>query len=140
MNKYKTFTVMIVAAVILCANTLFATEAKMPSASKPTQKSDNSLVDSLKTGGYDTRDDEGYAKQLLVSVLMVFVLGSIAYGLSKKLLPKISAGSSGAIIIKETTRLGPGKNLHIIEVPDEGRFLIGATNNNISMISKLGGD
>ncbi len=138
MNKYKTLTVIIVAAVILCANTLFAAEAKLSSDSKPSQKSDNSLVNTLKPVGYDTRNDEGYAKQLLISVLMVFVLGSIAYGLSKKLLPKISASSSASIVIKETTRLGPGKNLHIIEVPDEGKFLIGSTNNNISMISKLG--
>lgn len=138
MNKYKTLTVIIVAAVILCANSVFASETKLTSGVNSIQKDDKSLVNVLEPVNYDTQNDEGFAKELLVSVLMVFVLGSIAYGLSKKLLPKIATKSSANILIKETTRLGPGKNLHIIEVANEGRFLIGATNNNISMISKLG--
>ena len=138
MNKYKTLTVIIVAAVILCAHSAFAIEAKTTGKIGNVQKTDTSLVDTLKFPAYDTRKDEGHAKDLLVAVMTVFVLGSILYGLSKKLLPKISAKSSANILIKETTRLGPGKNLHIVEVPNEGRFLIGSTNNNISMISKLG--
>lgn len=140
MKQYKTLTVFIATAIILCASCAFAVE-KNQAESAQTKislgETDNSLVDNLNENSLGTNNDQGYAKELLVSVIFIFVLGSIAYAISKKLLPSFANKQSQNIQIKETTRLGAGKNLHIIEVDGEGRFLIGSTNSSISMISKL---
>jgi flagellar biogenesis protein FliO len=81
-------------------------------------------------------DDPGLIGTLMKSILIIIVLGGVAFYLSKKLMPKLRPSSGQDINIRETIHLGPNKTVHLIEV-GEKTFLVGSTSENISMLADV---
>lgn len=78
----------------------------------------------------------GYMQTLMKSVLMIIVLGGVAFYISKKFMPKLRPSVGRDINIRETIHLGPNKTVHLIEV-GEKTFLVGSTSENISMLADV---
>ena len=91
--------------------------------------------DEHETPVYDNFGGELYSKTVL-AVLFVLVLGVAAIYVSKKLLPKFTNLPGKEIHIAETVHLGPRKAVHLLEIGDR-RFLIGSTNETISILADL---
>jgi len=103
------------------------------------QSKSNSLFDNdsnfLKNtnNGYGTRE---LFFKFMVSVLFLVALGAGGIYISKRFLPKITNLSGKEIRIAETVHLGPRKAVHLLEI-EERRFLIGSTNENITILADL---
>ena len=103
------------------------------------QSKSNSLFDNdsnfLKNtnNGYGTRE---LFFKFMVSVLFLVALGAGGIYISKRFLPKITNLSGKEIRIAETVHLGPRKAVHLLEI-GERRFLIGSTNENITILADL---
>ena len=103
------------------------------------QSKSNSLFDNdsnfLKNtnNGYGTRE---LIFKFMVSVLFLVALGAGGIYISKRFLPKITNLSGKEIRIAETVHLGPRKAVHLLEI-EERRFLIGSTNENITILADL---
>ena len=80
--------------------------------------------------------DPDFMRTMLRSILIIFVLGGIAFYLSKKLMPKLRPTAGKDITIRETIHLGPNKTVHLIEV-GEKTFMVGSTSENISMLADV---
>jgi len=76
-------------------------------------------------------------KRFVYVILLVILLGAAAYYLTKKLLPKLTVTQGKNISIIETVHLGPNKLLHLIQVGDNRRLLIGSTNENINILADV---
>ena len=83
-------------------------------------------------------EPKGLVLQMLAYVLVILVVGGIAIIVVKKWAPKLHAGKGRNISMIETLYLGPRKTVHLIEASGR-RFLIGAGNDNISMLTELTG-
>jgi len=72
---------------------------------------------------------------LLGLFLVVIVIGALYAGLKRtqrgRLPGKVT--SSGVVSVRETTQLGPGRNLHLVEVGDRV-LLVGATEHGINLL------
>ena len=80
----------------------------------------------------------GIAGRFVGAIVVVAILAVAAYYLTKKLGPKISTITGKNIRTVETINLGGQKRLYVVEVEGK-RLLIGATNENISLIKDLSG-
>lgn len=76
-------------------------------------------------------------KRFVYVILLVVLLGVAAYYLTKKLLPKLTVTQGKNISVIETVHLGPHKLLHLIQISDNRRLLIGSTNENINMLADV---
>lgn len=89
------------------------------------------------------KDDGSVAGKLLASIIVIILLGSAAYYMTKKLGPKIGSSGGGKIRLIETANLGSGRQLHWIEAGGK-RLLIGSTSQQITKIcefeNKMGRD
>ena len=83
--------------------------------------------------GNNTSD---YLQTMMKSILMIIVLGGVAYYISKKFMPKLRPTSGQDINIRETIHLGPNKTMHLVEVGKK-KFLVGSTSENISMLADV---
>lgn len=81
-----------------------------------------------------------YTSQLVISISFLTILCIIAFWLKKKVLPASNAKGSKNIKITETARLAPGKNLHVIELKNGQKILIGSTNNSINLLTYIDND
>lgn len=80
----------------------------------------------------------GIAGRFIGAIVVVAILAVAAYYLTKKLGPKISTITGKNIRTVDVLNLGGQKRLYIVEVESK-RLLIGATNENISLIKDLSG-
>jgi len=95
-------------------------------------------------GGYFTVGDKSGVEltgkelylKLVLSVLLVIVLGVVAFYASRRLLPRLTHLSGREIRVVETIHIGPHKGIHIIEVGGR-RLVIGSTNENIRMLADV---
>jgi flagellar biogenesis protein FliO len=74
--------------------------------------------------------------RLTVSVVVVGVLGVVAWVAIKKLGPRVGLQSGRTVNVVETVYLGPKKCLHLVEI-DGQRLLLGSTADRVSMLSHL---
>jgi flagellar biogenesis protein FliO len=74
--------------------------------------------------------------KLTVSIVLVGVLGVIAWIAIKKLGPRVGLQSGRKINVVENVYLGPKKCLHLVEI-DGQRLLLGSTAESVSMLSHL---
>lgn len=76
-------------------------------------------------------------KRFVYVVSLVVLLGVVAYYVTKKLLPKLTVTQGKNISVIETVPLGPHKLLHLIQISDNRRLLIGSTNENINLLADV---
>jgi flagellar biogenesis protein FliO len=76
-------------------------------------------------------------KRFVYVILLVVLLGVAAYYLTKKLLPKLTVTQGKNISVVETVHLGPNKLLHLIQISDNRRLLIGSTSENINILADV---
>jgi flagellar biogenesis protein FliO len=76
-------------------------------------------------------------KRFVYVVSFVVLLGVAAYYLTKKLLPKLKITQGKNISVIETVHLGTNKLLHLIQVGNNRRLLIGSTNENINILADV---
>ena len=76
-------------------------------------------------------------KRFMYVIVMVAALGIAAYYLSKKVLPKLSITQGKEIRVLETIQLGQNKTLHLVQVGEDRKILIGSTSQNINTLIEL---
>ncbi|AQT66903.1 flagellar biosynthetic protein FliO [Anaerohalosphaera lusitana] len=86
----------------------------------------------MKDGG------DSYIGEILVSIVLVGVLGWLAWWLSKKYAPKLRSMRGKHMNVVETMYLGPNKTVHLLEVGAK-TLLIGSTNENIRLLDDVTG-
>lgn len=78
---------------------------------------------------------------LLIVILLIYITGLIYSKLNvvgaKTVQEHLKNYDLSKVIVLSTTQLGPGRNLHVIEL-NHKRYLIGATQNSINLIKELG--
>jgi flagellar biogenesis protein FliO len=85
--------------------------------------------------------------QMFASMLVILALGGVAILIIKKVLPKLGPiaakggvlSRGGHLRVIETVRLGPQRQVHLLEV-DGRRYLVGHTATNITLLAEVPGD
>jgi flagellar biosynthetic protein FliO len=71
---------------------------------------------------------------LLGLFLVVLVIGALYAGLKRTQRGRLpGTTSNGVVQVRETTQLGPGRNLHLVEIGDRV-LLVGATEHGINLL------
>jgi flagellar biogenesis protein FliO len=65
--------------------------------------------------------------------LVVLVIGALYAGMKRTQRGRLPGKTSGVVQVRETTQLGPGRNLHLVEIGDRV-LLVGATEHGISLL------
>jgi flagellar biogenesis protein FliO len=100
----------------------------------------------LPSGANDTHTS-GALWQMFASILVILAFGAAAILIIKKVLPKLGpiaakggiSSRGGHLRVIETVRLGPQRQVHLLEV-DGRRYLVGHTANNITLLAEVPGD
>lgn len=78
---------------------------------------------------------------LIFVIILIYITGLIYSKLNvvgaKAVRQQIKNHDLSRVVVLSTTQLGQGKNLHVIELNNK-KYLIGAAQNNISMLKELG--
>jgi flagellar biogenesis protein FliO len=85
--------------------------------------------------------------QMFASILVILAIGGVAILIIKKVLPKLGPMAAkggvlshgGHLRVIETVRLGPQRQVHLLEV-DGRRYLVGHTATNITLLAEVPGD
>lgn len=96
-------------------------------------------LDSLDFSGGDSEDRIKLMKQFGYAILLVVILGVGAFYFTRKLVPRLSMPRGKNISVIETVSLGPNKMLHLVEVGDNQRLLVGSTSQSINLLTHVGG-
>jgi flagellar biogenesis protein FliO len=70
---------------------------------------------------------------LLGLFLVVLVIGALYAGMKRAQRGRLPGKTSGIVQVRETTQLGPGRNLHLVEIGDRV-LLVGATEHGIALL------
>ena len=81
-------------------------------------------------------DKESLVGEILFSLMLVAVLGGLAYYLSKRFMPKLRRMGGKHISIKETAYLGQQKTVHLLGIGSK-TFLVGCTSENIRLLADV---
>jgi flagellar biogenesis protein FliO len=65
--------------------------------------------------------------------LVVLVIGALYAGMKRAQRGRLPGKTSGIVQVRETTQLGPGRNLHLVEIGDRV-LLVGATEHGIALL------
>ena len=98
--------------------------------------------DILKIKGLDltSTNDDGRGKlikQFGYAIFLVMILGVGAFYFTRKLIPRLSMSRGKNISVIETVSLGPNKMLHLVEVGDNRKLLIGSTSQSINLLAHV---
>lgn len=82
--------------------------------------------------------------QMFSSIIVILLLGGAALFVIKKVLPRLgispaaaaAPGPRGRMKVIETLRLGPQRQVHLLEVEGK-RYLVGHTASNITMLTEV---
>lgn len=96
-------------------------------------------LDSLDFTGSDSEDRNKLMKQFGYAIFLVAILGVGAFYFTRKLVPRLSMQRGKNISVIETVSLGPNKMLHLVEVGDNHRVLVGGTNQSINLLTHVSG-
>ena len=143
----KKKTILLLAALVLCIiiGQVYL-NSQICQGSQDTTKSaeQNDEKESAEWSFYDSNLDEikGDAqfkliKQFLIAVFFVVILGIGAFYFSRKLVPRFTTTKGKNISLIETIHLGPHKTLHLLEVGDKQKLLIGSTNESINILADV---
>ena len=100
-------------------------------ASTPT--SGPALRESEFLGGGDTT---GMMWQMLASALGILFLGVLAILVTKKLLPRLARSGGKRISVLETSHLGPGKHVHLLQIGDK-KILVGSSRDGMTRLGDV---
>ena len=100
----------------------------------------------LPSGTNDTHTT-GALWQMFASILVILAFGAVAILIIKRVLPKLGpisikggvSSRGGHLRVIETVRLGPQRQVHLLEV-DGRRYLVGNTANNITLLAEVPGE
>ena len=127
---------MIRAVAIRAATLAFAGLMLLSPAALAVEDSD---VATLTTGGEPTTTTVpttgigDLGRVLLGLFLVVLVIGALYAGMKKAQRGRLPGKTSGVVQVRETTQLGPGRNLHLVEIGDRV-LLVGATEHGIALL------
>lgn len=76
-------------------------------------------------------------KQFGYAIFLVMILGVGAFYFTRKLIPKLSMSRGKNISVIETVSLGPNRMLHLVEVGENRKLLIGSTNQTINLLAHV---
>lgn len=126
MRKYLfliTATLIITAQKVLCAVTEVSTELEHSLRTHSNEPNPLSIIFAL-----------------LIVIFLIYITGLIYSKLNimgaKTVREHLRNYDLSKVIVLSTTQLGPGRNLHVIELNNK-RYLIGATQNSINLIKEL---
>ena len=100
---------------------------------------EESQLTTLTTGGEPTTTTVptsgigDLGRVLLGLFLVVLVIGALYAGLKRTQRGRLPGKTSGVVQVRETTQLGPGRNLHLVEIGDRV-LLVGATEHGIALL------
>lgn len=117
-----------------------APQAEQPSvAADPNAAaaSDMFKLDELDFTSGDT-DRSKLIRQFGYAIFLVMILGVGAFYVTRKLIPRLSTSRGKEIAVVETISLGPNKNLHLVEVGENRRLLLGSTSQSINLLAHVG--
>ncbi len=97
--------------------------------------------------GVNDTHTSGALWQMFASMLVILAFGAVAILVIKKVLPKLGPIAAGGVLLTrgghlrviETVRLGPQRQVHLLEV-DGRRYLVGNTATNITLLAEVPGD
>ena len=93
---------------------LLTTDSKCPAS--PTTSSAPAVFNKPGLPEVTSPDTTGLLRQMLAAIVVITILGILAYIVVKKLLPKIGRATGKRISVLETVYLQPKKALHLIQV------------------------
>jgi len=109
------------------------TEPNAFSLSAPTGLNHLDIVGINESNRYDLM------KQFAYAVLIVMLLGVGAWYFSRKLMPRLATSRGRNISVIENVPLGPNKMLHLVEVGDGRRLLVGSTGQSVTFLADVTG-
>jgi flagellar biogenesis protein FliO len=77
-------------------------------------------------------------RKFTYAIVLVVLLGIGACWFTKKFAPGLAVSKGKNITVLETISLGTGKTLHLIEVTNHQKLLLGCTAQSISLLAHLG--
>jgi len=92
-------------------------------------------------GGLPTRSDPpGFFNELLVSLLLVLILGGVAFVVIKRVLPRLKwgrlIGQGRKVRLVESVAVGPRQQVHLLEVGGRS-LLISASRDGVRMLADV---
>ncbi len=100
---------------------------------------EDSELPTLTTGGEPTTTSVptsgigDLGRVVLGLFLVVLVIGALYAGMKRAHRGRLPGKTSGVVQVRETTQLGPGRNLHLVEIGDRV-LLVGATEHGIALL------
>lgn len=142
MLNQKTILVLVcVVGCLLIGGGVFASGGEAVDVGEPNlvTKSEAFTRDILDFSGGDSDDRSKLMKQFGYAIFLVVILGVGAFYFTRKLVPRLSMPRGKNISVIETVSLGPNKMLHLVEVGDNQRLLVGSTSQSINFLTYVGG-
>ncbi len=142
MGKKKIIAACVLLMVCLLLNALLSDRVdrtKAYAGTEPNSQGAPSLtaLEGLDLIGSDTGNRYDLMKQFAYAVLLVVLLGSGAWYLSRKLVPRLTTARGRNIAVIETVPLGPNKMLHLVEVASGRRLLVGSTSQSVNFLADV---
>jgi flagellar biosynthetic protein FliO len=113
-------------------------ESSAPGEPNLVTTSDLFTIDHLDLGSGSDAERGKMIKQFAYAVFLVVILGTGAFYLTRKVIPKLSMSKGKNISVIETVSLGPNRRIHLIEVGGSQRLLLGSTNQSINLLAHVG--
>ena len=98
---------------------------------------DNGKLDKLFEDNGSSIPKNELFRQFAIAISLVLVLSGCAYWLSKRVMPKLAVTRGKKIRVVETIHLGTNRRIHLLEIDDDRRILIGSTTQNISFLADM---
>ena len=147
-NMLKQKTIPILVCVVICVvGPLFMSGGVSKAGEDAVAAGEPNLVrttegfnfDKLDFSTGDSGDRNKLMKQFGYAIFLVMILGVGAFYFTRKLVPRLSMQRGKNISVIETVSLGPNKMLHLVEVGDNHRLLVGSTNQSINLLTHVSG-
>ena len=141
-NTVKYVVISLAVSLLLIGAAAAAAETAPNEPLRQTEQSKNSIFSREPNFAFGTDkqfDTGGFYWRMVLATLIVLVLGTAAYYVSKRLGGKISNIPGRQIKLVETLYLGSRKALHLIKVGNRS-IIVGTTPTTITRVAELGSD
>ncbi len=112
-----------------------ATESAQTAQTQPTQtQASQDKSDPL--AGLGTSEAISKIYQMLAWVLIILIIGVVAFVVVKKFLPRIGKAAGGQLSVSQTIYLSPKQAVHLLKA-DTQRFLIATSKDSVCLLAEL---